>query len=82
MSKNFSFNINTSFNTNSKKTSKKGMTPQEEYWLNRFLRDYSHKIFILFILFFIFLFGVIYFASQNNSASVTTGNNINIIFDN
>ena len=78
MSKNFSFNINTGFNINSKKSSKIDMSPQEEYCLNRFLRDYVPKIFILIILFFVFLFGVIYFAAQNGNASVSTGNSINI----
>ena len=82
MVKHIKFRFDTSLSTDSQKSGNKGMTPQQEYWLNRFLRDYSGKIFWIFILFFVFLFGVIYFASINGNTSVSTGNNININFSN
>lgn len=77
-SKSFSFNFNSNVSVNgkqlfsSKSGSKKKMSPQEEYWLNRILRDYSGKVFFIVILFFALMFAVVYFASNSpqNSKSV------------
>lgn len=73
----FNFQINNSSFGNSKSSKdKKDMTPQEEYWLNRFLRDHAGKLVLLFILFFVFLFGIIYFVPTDKS--VSTSKNIDV----
>lgn len=70
MKKNFSFSMNTNLSINGNKifskkvTDKEDLTPQQEYWLNRFLRDYAGKIVLLFILFFVILFGIIYYSGN------------------
>ena len=65
MSKNFSFNFNTNFSINGKQlfsnsaSDKKDLTPQQEYWLNRILREYGGKLFWVVVIFLLFLFYVI-----------------------
>lgn len=78
MKANFNFQLNSSFGNGKSSKNGKGMTPQEEYWLNRFLRDYAGKLVLIFILFFVFLFGVIYFASINGNVSTSKNIDINI----
>ncbi len=50
MAFNFNVSINSSFGNKPK--SKNGLTPQEEYWLDRILRNHSKKIFVILLLFF------------------------------
>jgi hypothetical protein len=75
MTKNFSFNFNTNFSVNGKRlfsnsaNDKKDLTPQQEYWLNRMLRDYGGKVLFISVLFMIFLFAVIVVADNGNQNS-------------
>ena len=78
MKANFNFQINSNIGNGKSSKNKKGMTPQEEYWLNRFLRDYAGKLILMFILFFILLFGFIFFGSNNSDVSTSKNININI----
>jgi hypothetical protein len=50
MSFNFNIRVNSIFGNKNK--TKKGLTPQEEYWLDRILRNHSKQIFVLLLLFF------------------------------
>ena len=67
MAKGFSFNFNTNFSFKGKKlfsssaSDKQDLTPQQEYWLNRILRDYAGKFFFIIVLFFITLIAIFYF---------------------
>lgn len=61
MAFNFNFSVNSSFGTK-KKSDKRGLTAQEEYWLNRILRDHSRQIFIISILFLVVIFASIVFS--------------------
>jgi hypothetical protein len=84
MKKNFSFNLNTNFSINGKNilsnkvNDEKDLTPQQEYWLNRFLRNYAGKIFWMFILFFVFIFGIIFFTANSDNVSTKKSIDINI----
>ena len=70
MLKSFSFNFNTNFSINGKNrffsqgSNAKDLTPQQEYWLNRILRDYSGKVYFLAILFFALMIAVVIVASK------------------
>lgn len=72
MKKNFSFNFNSNLTINGKKVlSKKlddnqDLTPQQEYWLNRILRDYAGMIFFVVVLFFALMFAVVLIANNTN----------------
>ncbi len=79
MKANFNFQINSNIGSGKSSKNKKGMSPQEEYWLNRFLHDYAGKLILIFILFFVLLFGLIFFASSGDQ--VSTSKNININLD-
>jgi hypothetical protein len=65
MNKKMSFHFTSGFTINGKnyKTSnldsQQNLTPQQEYWLNRILRDYGNKIFLLVLLFFVLMFAVV-----------------------
>jgi hypothetical protein len=77
MKKSFSFSTSTNFSINGRSTSKHvptdgKLTPQQEYWLNRFLREYANKVFFLIVLFLILLFGIVIVAGHSNT---TQGNN-------
>ena len=56
---NFNFNISSQFGTGKQKKEKKGLTPQEEYWLDRILRKHSGQIFIIAVLFLALMVGTV-----------------------
>lgn len=60
MNSNFSINISTNFNN--KGQSKKKLTAQEEYWLDRILRNYADKILMMVILFLLVILGMVLFS--------------------
>lgn len=78
MKANFNIQINSSFGNSKPSKNRKGMTPQEEYWLNRFLRDYAGKLVLIFVLFLVFLFGIIYLGTVNENVSTSKSVNINL----
>lgn len=79
MKKNFSFNFNSNLSLNGKKVfsntvnENQDLTAQQEYWLNKILRDYGGKIFILTLLFIALMFAIV-FAAFNANQTQMTGN--------
>ena len=77
MKKNFSFSFNSNFSVNGKRvfsnsaSEKKDLTSQQEYWLNRFLRDYSGKVFIIILLFILLMFFVVIMAASSTQGTNT-----------
>ncbi len=78
MNKSFSFNFNTNLKLDGKNVfagsadSSKNLSPQQEYWLNRFLREYGNKVFLLAMLFMAFIFVVVILASRAQTPGVGT----------
>jgi hypothetical protein len=76
MKKSLSFNFNSNLSVNGKKVfsskldEEQKLTPQQEYWLDRIMRDYGGKIFFIVLLFFALMFAVVLIA---NNASQNTG---------
>jgi len=68
---NFNFSFSSSFSTRDKKKSKKRLTPQDEYWLDRILRDHSKQIFVIFTLFFISIIAAVIVAALNGTSTIT-----------
>ena len=77
MKKNFSFNFSSNINVNGTKVFSKNvdenqkLTSQQEYWLNRFLRDYSGKVFIIILLFILLMFFVVIMAASSTQGTNT-----------
>lgn len=64
------FNFSFSSNIGNKSTNKRKLSAQEEYWLDRILRNHSTQIFVVIVLFFaLILSSVIY--SILNPTTVT-----------
>lgn len=81
MNKNFNFQISTntnwSFGGKKRLAKKRQMTAQEEYWLNRILRDHSSQIFIIMALFLVMIIGtIIYAAISGNSGNLSKDINL------
>ena len=61
---------NQAFST--KASDQQDLTPQQEYWLNRFLREYSSKVFFVIVLFILSIFAVALLAGNSNSSTSNT----------
>jgi hypothetical protein len=81
MKKNFSFSFNSNISVNGKNVAshkandKQRLTAQQEYWMNRVMRDYGGKIYFIIVLFIVLFFATFIFASKSgntqNSQSVS-----------
>lgn len=84
MKKSFSLNFNSNININgknvlsSKASDNQKLTAQQEYWLNRFLRDYSGKVFFLIILAIVGFVAIFFVAGDSNSSSNSSSTTIQI----
>ena len=82
MKKNFSFSFNSNLNINGKKvfssraSDQQDLTPQQEYWFDRLLRDYSGKVFFITVLFIVLLFSLIFVVSQNTQNQTSRSVNL------
>lgn len=70
---NWNVSINSKTSTGSKTKIKRELTAQEEYWLNRILRDHSSQIFIIIALFLaLLLTTVVYGIRAGNNPGKST----------
>ena len=60
-------NINYSFRSSfgNKSTQKRKLSAQEEYWLDRILRNHSTQIFVVIVLFFILILSSVVYSILN-----------------
>lgn len=70
---NFSFQTKTSLNN---QTRERGLTAQEEYWLNRILRDHGWQIFVVTVLMIIMIITAIVVSpkEENNRGGIEIKN--------
>jgi hypothetical protein len=74
MNTSFNFSFSSSFgNQNATKNQKRKLTAQDEYWLNRILRDHSGQIFILIFLLLAIIFGTIIYGILNPQNRTISG---------
>lgn len=79
MSANFNVSWSASWNNKKKGEGKRGLTAQEEYWLNRILRGHAKQIFVVIVLFLVLMIVATWVAvKEDNSQTVRRNSGVNI----
>jgi hypothetical protein len=86
----FNLNLSSNFSTSNKEKEKRRLSAQEEYWLDRILRNHSTQIFIVLVLLFVSIISLVVFSAlYGNTDSTNYGqsnkieiNGANIIISN
>lgn len=73
MSANLNVSWSASWNNKKKGEEKRGLTAQEEYWLNRILRDHAKQIYVIVTLFLLIIAGAIVVAIKNGGQTSEGG---------
>lgn len=67
------FNFSASSNSNNRRQGGNKLTPQDEYWLDRILRNHSTQIFIVVVLFISLIIAIVVSSILNPSRTENSG---------